>query len=117
MAGRSKTDPEEPRSRRRPATTPEGAENQLIAMAVDLARKRLEQGTASAAEIVHFLKLGSSREQLEQQRLAHEVELLQAKAAQIANQAASAELYENALMAMRSYTGQDTQTTDDDYDD
>ena len=34
--------------RRRPATTPEGREQQLGALAYDLAEKQLENGTASA---------------------------------------------------------------------
>jgi TRAP-type uncharacterized transport system substrate-binding protein len=115
MAGRRTTESEEPQSRRGPAKTPEGVEKQMISMAMDLSRKRLEQGTASAQEIVHFLRLGSSREQLEQARLSHEVELMSAKKDEIQSRAAQAELYEKALAAMRLYTGQEAQTSD--YDD
>lgn len=56
-------------SRRPPASTPEARENQLIALAVDLAEKQLANGTASAQVINHYLKLGSSREKLEQLRI------------------------------------------------
>ena len=40
----------EPAKKMRPALTPEARENQLIALAVDLAEKQLLEGTASAQE-------------------------------------------------------------------
>ena len=91
--------------RGRPAKTPEERENQLISLASDLAEKQLAEGTASSQVISHFLKLGSSRERLEQQRLSQENHLLQAKADQLASQKRVEELYADALEAMRSYTG------------
>lgn len=51
--------------RERPATTPEARENQLIARAVDLAEKQLMEGTASTQVIVHYLRLGSTKERIE----------------------------------------------------
>ena len=84
-------------TRRKPATTPEGRENQLIAMASDLAEKRMREGTASAQEIVHFLKLGSTREQLEQARLEGENLLLKAKVDAITSASRMEELVAEAL--------------------
>lgn len=101
---------------RRPATSPEARENQLIALAVDRAEQQIIDGTASAQVITHFLKLGSSREKLEQQRIANENELLVSKVEQLAGQKKIEELYEAALNAMRSYSGQDPVETMDDYD-
>lgn len=92
---------------RRPASTPEGRENQLVALAVDLAEQQLVEGTASAQVISHYLKLGSTREQLEQERLTRENELLTAKVEQMASSKRIEELYEVALNAMRTYAGQD----------
>ena len=92
-------------SKRRPATTPEGRENQLISLAVDLAEKRLRDGTASAQEITQLLKLGSSRERLEQQRLMYENQLVQAKIEQMASAQRVEDLYAKAIDAMRSYAG------------
>lgn len=89
----------------RPATTPEGREKQLIALAVDLAEKQLTDGTASAQVISHYLKLGSTRERLEQERLSRENELLGAKTEAMASQKRVEELYKNALDAMRQYSG------------
>lgn len=93
--------------RRRPATTPEARENQLVGMAVDLAEKQLAEGTASSQVITHYLKLGSTRERLEQERLRKENILLDAKAEAMATGARIEELYDNAIKAMRTYGGQD----------
>ena len=69
----------EPTTKRRPALTPEAREKQLIALAVDLAEKQLIEGTASAQVISHFLKLGSSKETLEKEKLEEENKLLRAR--------------------------------------
>lgn len=106
--------PEKPR--RPPGTTPEARESQLIAAAVDLAEKQIRNGTASSQVISLYLKLGSSREQLEQERLRHENELLTAKAEQLASQKRVEEMYAKALDAMRSYSGQEPIEVDDEYD-
>jgi len=103
-------------SRRRPATTPEGQESHMVAIAVQLAEKQILEGTASAQVISHYLKLGSSREKLEQERLARENELLVAKVEQLASQARVEELYLNALSAMRAYGGHDPDPVPDERD-
>ena len=100
----------------RPATTIEGRENQLISLASDLAEKQLSEGTASSQVITHFLKLGSTREKLEQERLQRENLLLSAKAEQIASGRRIEELYESALNAMRQYNGSSIETYDEDED-
>jgi hypothetical protein len=95
----------EEESKRRPATTPEGRENQLVGDAIDLAEKQIRSGTASSQVITHFLKLGSTRERLEQQRLEHENELTRVKIEALESQKRVEELYLEALTAMRSYAG------------
>lgn len=117
MASRRTNAPEVPMPKRRPATTPEARENQLIAQAVDLAERQLVDGTASAQVISHFLKLGSSREKLEQERLLLENDLLVVKAEAIASQVRVEELYKSALDAMRSYAGRDPIEEANEYDD
>lgn len=89
----------------RPATTPEGRENQLISLAHDLAQKQLIDGTASSQVITHFLKMASSRNKLEEAKIKHENLLLSAKIEQIASGAKIEELYKAALNAMRTYSG------------
>lgn len=66
-------------------------------------------GTASAQVVTHYLKLGSTREKLEQKKIEREIHMLQIKADDIASAARSEELYANALKAMRRYSGQDTE--------
>ena len=102
---------EEPKRRGKPATTPEAKENRLISLAVDLAEKQLRDGTASSQVISHYLKLGTSREQLEQRKLEKETRLLEAKVESLESTKRVEELYNKALGAMRSYSGD---TFDDD---
>lgn len=106
MASRRKRS-EADESPRRPARTPQGRENELIAMAHDLAEQQFRDETASSQVITHFLKLGSSREILEQERIRHENELLQAKREHMASQARVEEMYDRALRAMATYSGKE----------
>lgn len=92
--------------RRAPATTPEGRENQLIDLAIDLAERQLSEGTASSQVITHYLKLGTTKERLEKEKLEKENELLKAKTEAIQSAKRVEELYKDALNAMRSYSGQ-----------
>lgn len=102
--------------RRRPATTLEGRENQLISLASDLAEKQIVEGTASSQIITHFLKLGSTRERLEQQRIQQENLLLSAKIEALASSRRMEELYADAIQAMRTYSGRETEDVYDDED-
>lgn len=90
----------------RPALTPEARENQMIALAVDLAEKQLMEGTASSQVITHFLKLATVREQLEREKLEKENELLRVKTEAIESAKRVEELYSDALKAMRNYRGE-----------
>lgn len=98
------------RPRKRPATTEQGRENQLVSLAIDLAEKQLIDGTASSQVITHYLKLGSTREKLEQARLAGENELLTSKVEALQSSQRTEELYAEALKAMRSYSGQEDES-------
>ena len=103
--------------RGRPATTPIERENQLISLASDLAERQLTNGTASSQVITHFLKLASTRERLEQEKLQRENLLLAAKVDAINSSRRIEELYETALNAMRQYSGQPLEYLGDDEDD
>ena len=102
--------------KRPPAKTPEGREQQLISMAVDVAEEQLRKGTASSQVITHFLKLGTRKEELEREKLEQENQLLKAKTDAIRDAKKVEELYINALNAMRSYSG-NGKPEDDDEDD
>lgn len=95
-----------------PAQTLEARENQLILLATNLAEKQLRDGTASSQVISHYLKLGSTRERLEQERIRHENELSRAKTESIEAQKQQEIELQEVIKAFRSYSGQE-----DDYDD
>lgn len=109
MASRSKDD----KPPRPPATTRESREAQLVAAAVDLAEKQIREGKVSSQVLTHYLKLGTTRESLEQERLREENRLLKAKVESLASGANIEALYEKAIIAMRSYQGQEEIIDDD----
>lgn len=91
-----------------PAKTDASRENQLISLATDLAEQQLLDGTASVQVICHYLKLGTSKEKLEKKKLENENELLKAKVENLKSQKEIEELYKNALAAMKSYSGSES---------
>lgn len=95
----------EPTKKLRPALTPESRENQMIALAVDLAEKQLMEGTASSQVITHYLKLGSTKERLEKEKLEEENKLLRAKTEALQSAKEVEKLYSEAIAAMRKYSG------------
>ena len=99
--------------RSRPALSPEARENQLISLAVDLAERQIRDGTASSQVITHFLKLGSTREKLEQEKLIKDQELIDAKKESLTSSKSIEVLYTQAIEAMKTYTG--TREEDNNY--
>jgi hypothetical protein len=110
-------DTDQPKKRRPPAKTFEARENQLIALAVDLAEKQLSAGTASAQVITHYLKQASTTERLEKEKLVNENELLKAKVEALRSSKRVDEMYSKALNAMRTYAGQLSENGDSDEQD
>ena len=105
--------------KRRPASTPELREQQLVADAMNFAEDQIRNGTASSQIVTHFLKEGSPRSQLEREKLIQENERLKAQVAQLASAKRVEELYEDAIHAMRKYSGHydDGDDLDETYDD
>lgn len=89
----------------RPVLSPEAYENRLINMAYKAVEKRIESGEATAAELVHFLREGSIKQQYELEKLKKENELLKAKTESISSQKEIKELYSEAINAFRKYSG------------
>lgn len=107
------TPPSLTKRKRKPAESPEERENQMIALAIDLAEQQLINGTASSQVITHFLKLGSTRERLEKEILTKQKELVEAKTENLHSAAKSEALYSNAIEAMRRYGGRSEEEYDD----
>src|SRR3954471_9483464 len=97
---------------RSPARTPESREDELAALAYNLAEEQIREGTASSQVVTHFLKAGSRRERMEQMRMEHEIELMQVKKEQLEGQKRVEDLYVSALEAMRSYSGLEPSSED-----
>lgn len=105
------------KSTSRPAMSPEAYENRLINKAYKAVEKRIDSGEATAAELVHFLRQGSIKEQLELEKLKKENALLTAKTESIASQKEVKELYSEAINAFRKYSGIPVMEEEDSEDD
>lgn len=105
MATSKKSSNESKTHRQRPATTIEGRENQMIALAIDQAEKDLREGKASPSVVIHFLKLATTKEQLEKEKLIEENRLLKAKTEALTSAEESKEMYLKAINAFKRYSG------------
>ena len=88
-----------------PAKSVEGREQQMAALAMDLAEKKLRDGTASNQLICHFLKYASPQYKLERESIKADVELKKAKVESIHAQRATEEMFAEAIEALKGYQG------------
>lgn len=108
-------DDDNKRPRMRPATTPEGREQQLGSLAFDLAEKQLLDGTASAQVVTYFLKANSIREKKELARMEADNLLTQAKIVKEGGANKMEDLLEKALKAFTTYqTGEEEEEEEED---
>jgi hypothetical protein len=101
----------------RPGLTPEADENQMIALAMDLVKQRLLDGTASSQETTHFLKLATAKARLENQLLEAQTEMAIAKKDALESQKRTEETLREAIAAFKSYSPSQSDPVEDDYDD
>lgn len=101
--------------KRRPALTPEARENQLVALAMDLAEKQMREGTASSQVITHYLKIGSTEQKKRMEHLERENELLRAKTETLETAKRIEDLYAEAIDAFKIYRGESRPNDEDDY--
>lgn len=112
----SRKSSKQPKNQRKlpPAKTPEEREDQLINLAMSFAEEKMRDGTASSQIVTYFLKLAGLKEKLENEKLRADVQLANAKIDQIKQAADIKILYEDALNAMKYYSGEGS---DEDYED
>lgn len=91
--------------RRPPGKSVESREQQLIHEAMKLAEEKIRDGTATSQILLHFLKAGSVSESLHREKVSNENQLLLAKVDAIESARRQDELYEEAIKAMREYSG------------
>lgn len=102
--------------KRAPIRNPEAQEQHMINLAVKLAERQLEDGTASSQVITHYLKLATAKEKSELEKAKAETELVKAKVEAIKSQAEIEILYKKALDAMKSYSPSE-ESDDEEYED
>ncbi len=110
MAARKSTKSTDELCRSTPALTPEEWENRLIALSYDAVEQRILNGTATAAEYVHFLKAGSIKQREEMEKLREENALLRAKTSAIESEKDRAVFYREVIDALGRYR---TETVDE----
>lgn len=105
MAKVRQTKLDQPNIGMKPPTTPEAEQQQCIALAYDLVKRRLIDGSASSQETTHFLKLATDESKLKLEQLKVQNRLIVAKAEAIDADKDRSEIYLKAIDAMRKYTG------------
>lgn len=108
MAGRTQFhDDEEPFEVQerlgRPATTPEEFEKQVVLDAMKLAHEQILNKTVSSQVLTHFVRLGSSTEQIDQEKKRMDIAVAEAKIEQMKQADVMQALLAEAVTAMRSY--------------
>ena len=103
MAGMRKYSDQPKLRKRAPATDPAAREQQLISMAMDRAEQKFMDGTASDSLTIHFLRLATTKAELEKKKIEHEILKMNAQTNSIESSARIEELYIGAMNAMKAY--------------
>ena len=90
-----------------PATTAQGRNDQLTALAIDAIEKRILEGSASSQELLYFARMGDERDALEKESLRRKIALDEARIESLGSQAQQAELMEKAMIVFTRYQGID----------
>lgn len=88
-----------------PALDQQDRENQLIALAVREAERRILDGSASDTLLAMYIREGLMRASIEKEKLKHEIELIDAKKSANEMQKANEELYKEAIDKFTRYGG------------
>lgn len=109
---------------RKPISSIEEAQDEMINLANDLARRQLAEGTATSPVITHFLQMGSEEYQyqqamrkIKQEKAELENELLRAKTENLRAATSSERMYTEAMKAFGVYNGSAFGGDDDDDED
>lgn len=113
MAKKKVATPQETPSKRTRTLSPEARENRCISLAIDMAEEQLANGTASSQVLCHYLKLGTEKAKLENEILQKQKDLLDAKTVAYKSAEKIEKIYEEAIKAMKTYSGQVTNDEED----
>jgi uncharacterized protein involved in exopolysaccharide biosynthesis len=89
-----------------PPLTPEAHQNKLVSLALEQAEKELREGTASSQIITHFLKIATTRDQIELEKIQLEKELLSERIRSEQSHQNLETMFANVISALKSYTVQ-----------
>lgn len=101
----------------KPATTVESQEDYMISLAINEAEYQIRNHTASSQVITHFLKLGSTKEQQEREKMEEEIKLLKAKTAELEAARERETSYTEVIRALGLYSGKPVDEDDGSEDD
>lgn len=87
--------------------SPEEQERINIFLAVDLARRQLEDGTARAQVITHYLDMSSPRENIERRMMEAKISHLEGQLAAMQDDRRILEMIEAAMRSLSEYRGED----------
>lgn len=91
----------------RPDFSGSAIEKRLIGKAYAEAERRLDDGTASSEMVCLFLKMGSSKQYLDEQKTLMELDYTRAKTEMLQAQKKNEEMFAEAMSAFRTYQGLD----------
>ena len=86
-------------------TSPKAREERIRAKAMDLAEKKIEDGTASSQLICHFLKMNDPDEQIRHEKLEKQRDLIVAKTENLNAQRRTEAALDRVERAMKRYSG------------
>lgn len=86
-------------------TSPKAREDRIIAKAMDLAERKIEDGTASSQLICHFLKLKDPDEDIRHEILERQRDLIVEKTENLKAQRRTEAALDRVVRAMKRYSG------------
>lgn len=113
MAGTRRPAGTSDKPQRPPAKTPKGVEDELIAMSYELAREQIRDKSVSSQTLSHFLKMGSSREEAEREKLRSENALLKARVDNLQSMISQESIAMEAIKAFKQYSGNEDVVDED----
>lgn len=114
---RAQKNSDQPHVRNRaPAIGLEQREQQLVSMAMDRAEQKFKDGTASDSLTIHFLRLATTKAELEKKKIEKEILKMSAQTNAITSTAKIEELYLGAMDAMKRYGGSINRDDSEDLD-
>lgn len=95
------------KAKRNPAASPEAQEKRCISLSYQLAEQMLEDGTAPPSIVSHFLKMGSSSQQIDTELKSNQAVLARSKADSITAAESNKEVAEKAIEALKGYKAEE----------